>query len=131
MPTPVTAGSFYDLVELSDVRLSPDGTQAAFVRTHIDRVKQTYHRAIWLRALNGDAPSTPLTFSGKDSAPRWRPDGSWLGFLSGRADKPAVYALPMRVGEALSGRHPREWGGWVRVVARWHAPGLERRGARG
>ncbi|MBX7214265.1 MAG: S9 family peptidase [Thermoflexales bacterium] len=106
MPS-ISPESIFDFVTLEDVRISPDGRYAAFVRVTVDKANNRYKRNIWLKELNGDAPAFPATNGGKDSAPRWRPDGSWLTFLSGREGPPAVYALPMRGGEAqVIATHP-------------------------
>ncbi|MEO6062763.1 MAG: S9 family peptidase [Thermoflexales bacterium] len=103
----ISPDSIYDLITLEDVRLSPDGRFAAFVRVAVDKAGNRYKRTLWLKDLASDAPATPLSNGVKDGAPRWREDGDWLGFLSGRDGPPAVYALPMRGGEAqLVAAHP-------------------------
>ena len=103
----ISPDSIYDLITLEDVRLSPDGRFAAFVRVAVDKTGNRYKRTLWLKDLSSDAPATPLSNGIKDGAPRWREDGDWLGFLSGRDGPPAVYALPMRGGEAqLVAAHP-------------------------
>ncbi len=103
----ISPDSIYDLITLEDVRLSPDGRFAAFTRVAVDKAGNRYKRALWLKDLTSDAPAMPLSNGVKDSAPRWREDGDWLGFLSGRDGPPAVYALPMRGGEAqLVAVHP-------------------------
>ena len=93
---PITPESLIELVSLSDPQISPDGKCVAFVRTHIDAKANKYLRAIWLKDLQSDAPAVPLTFGAKDASPRWSPDGDWLAFISGRDEKPQVYALPAR-----------------------------------
>ncbi|HQX12293.1 MAG TPA: S9 family peptidase, partial [Thermoflexales bacterium] len=103
----ISPDSIYDLITLEDVRLSPDGRFAAFTRVAVDKAGNRYKRTLWLKDLSSDAPAMPLSNGVKDSAPRWREDGDWLGFLSGRDGPPAVYALPMRGGEAqLVASHP-------------------------
>jgi dipeptidyl aminopeptidase/acylaminoacyl peptidase len=112
MPTnpnpPITPEHLCDLILIDDVRVSPDGTRIAFVRTAVDRSGNTYNRTIWLKDLTDPRkPAEPLTGNTKDGAPRWSPDGARLGFISGRGDKPAVYVLPMHGGEARSAAtHP-------------------------
>ena len=110
----ITSDSLYDLVSVDDVRVSPDGARAAFVRTSIDRSSNAYSRSIWLQDLkNLRAPAEPLTSGTKDSSPRWSPDGLRLAFISGRGDKPAVFVLPMSGGEARSiASHPNGVGGF-------------------
>jgi dipeptidyl aminopeptidase/acylaminoacyl peptidase len=95
----VTPATLLDLVDLSDVRLSPDGKRVAFVRTSVDRVADAYTRNVWGMTLDGGAAPQPWTASGKDSMPRWHPKGGQLAFLSSRGEKSAIYVLPER-GEA-------------------------------
>jgi dipeptidyl aminopeptidase/acylaminoacyl peptidase len=98
----ITPDSLYDIVLLDDVRVSPDGRRAAFVRTSVDRSGDKYNRTIWIKDLaNLDEPAEPLTGNTKDGSPRWNHDGSRLAFISGRDDKPQVFVLPMS-GEARS-----------------------------
>lgn len=97
----ISPDSVYDFITLEDARIAPDGRAVVFTRISVDKANNRYKRNLWLKDLTSDAPAVPLTNGGKDSAPKWRPDGAWLGFLSGREGAPAVYALPMRGGEAL------------------------------
>src|SRR5262249_7947191 len=60
------------------VKISPDGTKAAVVRT--DFRQQPPNTDIWIVDLNGGA-STRLTFdSGFDTQPVWSPDGKWVAW---------------------------------------------------
>ena len=98
---PITVDSLHDLVYVEDVRISPDGSQAAFVRVSIDRGGNKNVRNIWVKHLRDlDAPAQPFTSGQKDSRPRWTRDGSRLGFISGRDGDPKVYAMPVAGGEA-------------------------------
>jgi dipeptidyl aminopeptidase/acylaminoacyl peptidase len=82
---------------IEDPRVSPDGLQVAFVRVTADLDKNSYQRDIWLASVDGES-LIRLTRTGKDSAPRWSPDGKHLAFVSGRGEKSQIYLFS--VGQA-------------------------------
>ncbi|MCA9915820.1 MAG: PD40 domain-containing protein, partial [Anaerolineae bacterium] len=87
---------------VEDPQISPDGQWIAYVQMKANMMKRGYDRNIFLVAASGGAPFQ-VTFSGKDTTPRWSPDGKQLAFVSARADKPQIYLLPLqRPGEARS-----------------------------
>ncbi len=72
---------FEDLYRLrfaKDPQISPDAAGVAYVVSTASRSDDDYLTEIWIA---GDANPSPLTSGKKDSAPRWRPDGSWLAFI--------------------------------------------------
>jgi len=100
-----------------DPRLSPDGTQVAFVVTTIDAKKNHRESAVWL--VPADGSSTPRRISAEgfsSNNPRWSPDGKTLAILSARttaepaaaaansaaleSPKPQIFLLSMNGGEA-------------------------------
>lgn len=91
---PITIDDLYQIIDVNDPQVSPDGRWVAYVRTSIDKLKNTYQRNIWLAATEGGDP-LQLTRSGKDSEPRWSPDGRWLAFTSSRDEKSQIYLLPV------------------------------------
>ena len=104
-PDPVPGMRPEDLDELtwaSDPRLSPDGTLVAYVVSGLDRERNEYRGRIWLAATDGSEPPRPFTSGpGRDSAPRWSPDGAHLAFLSTRDGGPAqLHVIPSGGGEA-------------------------------
>ncbi len=91
---PIQADDLYRIVTLEDPRVSPDGEWIAYVQVIIDRLENAYKRTIWLAPTSGEKP-IQLTRGGKDTQPRWSPDGSMLAFTSTRQEKPQVYLLRM------------------------------------
>jgi dipeptidyl aminopeptidase/acylaminoacyl peptidase len=87
---------------VSDMRLAPDGRTLAFTVTHLDEEADDYRSAIWVVPIDGSAPPRRFTSGGgKDSAPRWSPDGTRLAFLSDRdGGKAQVYVIDVAGGEA-------------------------------
>jgi dipeptidyl aminopeptidase/acylaminoacyl peptidase len=86
---------------VSDARLSPDGRLVAFTVTRLDKEADDYRAAIWLGPANGSTPPRRFTGgAGKDSAPRWAPDGTRLAFLSDReGGKTQIYVIDVTGGE--------------------------------
>ncbi len=98
--------TFDDLISLhriSDPQISPDGKWVAYVVATPDKEANRTARNIWLvPTAGGTGASEPhqLTRSGRDSRPRWSPDGRRLAFLSSRDATQHVYVISLEGGEA-------------------------------
>ena len=90
-------------VFISDPRTSPDGSRVAYVQTSVDYKNDGYIKHIWVYDV-ATGKNTQFTHGGgKDSFPRWGPDGSRLLFLSsGRQpeSKAQLYVIGIGGGEA-------------------------------
>src|SRR5579859_6313827 len=91
------------LVEVSDPRLSPDGTLAVVVVTRIASAENAYRSALWILPVDGSAPPRRLTSgTSRDTSPAWSADGSCLAFLSdreGTGKGSGLWLLPLAGGE--------------------------------
>lgn len=108
-------------VWIADPQISPDGTRVAFTRVTVDAEADEYRTNIWLCDVPaaGAAPAPPraLTFDGRDSQPRWSPDGRRLAFTrrANAEDPPQLFVLPLGGGEAQAltklkgGAHSPAW----------------------
>ncbi len=102
--TPITPEDLYQLKHVEDPQISPDGRWVAYVVRSQTKLDNAYERHIWLLDLSEKA-ATPrqFTFGAKsDFAPRWRPDGSAMAFVSLRGGKPQVYLITLAGGEAFA-----------------------------
>jgi dipeptidyl aminopeptidase/acylaminoacyl peptidase len=99
---PITYDSLTDIVYVEDVKISPDGSRASFVRLSIDAPADEYVRSIWLQDLRQPSLlAQPFTTGRKDSTPHWAADGTRLGFISKRNDGEAqVHVISLQGGEA-------------------------------
>ncbi len=86
---------------VSDVQFSPDGNRIVFTQTEIDPEQDEYHSRLWVVPATGGLAAPFTGGPGRDSDPRWSPDGHWLAFLSDRAGTSAqIFVLPAGGGEA-------------------------------
>lgn len=91
---PITIADLYQITYIEDPRVSPGGQWIAYVNVTVNKFENRYDRNIWLAPTGGGQP-VQITRSGKDSSPRWSPDGSSLAFTSRRKKKPQIYLLPI------------------------------------
>lgn len=89
---PITVDDLYRISQIEDPRLSPDGQWIAYVLMTVDSFDNSYKRNIWVIRATGGEP-VQLTRSGKDTHPRWSPDGKTLAFVSARDKKPQIFLL--------------------------------------
>jgi dipeptidyl aminopeptidase/acylaminoacyl peptidase len=85
---------------ITDARISPDGRSVAYVVKSADLGRNTYTSAIHLAPTDGGASRQLTAGTGRDSAPRWSPDGRLLAFISDRSGSPQLHLLPLDGGEA-------------------------------
>lgn len=88
---------------ITDIQISPDGGQVAYVTTEASKAGDFPSSTIWIVSAEG-GPSRRLTTSeAADGAPRWSPDGASIAFLSDRLKRGTsqVYVVALSGGEAV------------------------------
>jgi dipeptidyl aminopeptidase/acylaminoacyl peptidase len=107
---PIRETDLLRFVWVADPQISPDGRWVSFVRVTVNAQKDGYDTGLWIADTAGGEPR-PLTGGGRDSSPRWSPDGKRLVFTrvpekgekkEGAAEEAAgqLYLLSMEGGEA-------------------------------
>jgi WD40-like Beta Propeller Repeat len=123
----MTPADLFRIQWVSDARIAPDGRTLAFTVTRLDEEADDYRSATWVVPADGSAPPRRFTGGGgKDSAPRWSPDGTRLAFLSDRdGGKAQVCVIDVAGGEARKLSAIPQGAG----APEWSAQGARSRGA--
>src|SRR6476646_1554887 len=93
---------FDDLIAMhrvAEAQLSPDGKWAVYTVATPDMDANRNATNLWMAPVAG-GDAIQLTRTGKDSSPKWSPDGKAIAFLSVRSGDSQVYVLSMEGGEA-------------------------------
>ncbi len=86
---------------VADPQISPDGSNIVFVRQHVGD-KNEYVRNLWLVDTDHGEPHQ-FTSGGRDTHPRWSPNGLRLAFIGARKKhKPQLFTMNTTGGEATA-----------------------------
>ncbi len=99
-PRALTFDDLIGLDAVSDPRISPDGSQVAFVVTDYSLEENRGDSDIWLVPLEGGEARRLTHSPAGDSQPRWSPDGKRLAFVSSRGGAPRIHLIDPGGGEA-------------------------------
>ena len=67
--------TFFQMENVSNPEISPDGSQIVFTRGWNDAMKDQAQSNLWLVDVRGQRPRELTQGSWRDSAPVWSPDG--------------------------------------------------------
>jgi dipeptidyl aminopeptidase/acylaminoacyl peptidase len=99
---PLQPADVFNLKDVSDPRLSPDGRQVAYTVTTLDAEEDDSDADLYLVPTDGGEPLRLTSSKKEESHARFSPDGQWIAFLSDREGKKTqVYLLSRRGGEAV------------------------------
>jgi dipeptidyl aminopeptidase/acylaminoacyl peptidase len=76
--TLLTVGHYFDLEQVSDPQISPDGSQIVYSRRWVNKLEDKYETTLWIMRADG---SRNRVFT-KGSSPQWSPDGTRIAYLA-------------------------------------------------
>ena len=101
-PRPMTPEDLWKVKRMGAPSVSPDGNWCVVDVATWDVDKDESSSNLWLLATNGRTQMQLTNTKGKNSGPKWSPDGKWIAFISQRTgdDGPQVYVISPDGGEA-------------------------------
>jgi acylaminoacyl-peptidase len=96
---PFNTSDLWDLRQVSDPQIAPDGRSVIYVITRADRMNDAFHSNLWIASTDGKS-QRPLTSGAfRDTSPRISPDGKRLAYLSNRSGKTQIHVRWLETGE--------------------------------
>lgn len=99
---PITVEDLWNIKRLGPPSISPDGKQVVVEVTTYSMKKNDSSSNLWVLATDGKKQTQLTNTTGKNSGPKWSPDGNWIAFLSKRGSDttPQIYVIAPGGGEA-------------------------------
>lgn len=99
--TLIKAEDLYQLQEITDLTISPDGNCLAYTIQSMDKVKNSYFSHIWIYFLvTGEKYRLTGEETGQNINPSWSADGQYIAFISNRSGLARLWCAPVEGGEA-------------------------------
>ena len=97
---PITIDDLWKIKRIGAPSVSPDGAWAAVEVTTYGKEEGTSN--VWLLGTDGKKQKQLTSFTGKNSGPKWSPDGQWIAFLSksGMDEAAQIYLIAPEGGGA-------------------------------
>ncbi len=99
--TSLKAEDLYQLKEITDLTISPDGNYLAYVIQAMDKEKNSYYSHLWITCI---ATGETYRLTGEETrqniSPSWSADGQFIVFISDRSGFAQLWCAPIRGGEA-------------------------------
>src|SRR5688572_21042371 len=73
----LTLESYFDLEDVQQPRLSPDGKQIIYTRRWVDKLNDRWESSLWI--MNADGTKSRFLVNG--SSAQWSPDGTRIAYL--------------------------------------------------
>jgi dipeptidyl aminopeptidase/acylaminoacyl peptidase len=97
----ISLDDFFQLKDVNDPQISPDGRWVAYVVETINKEKDSSNSDLYMVPLNGGEAIRLTSNEEDDNHPRWSPDNKYLAFFSKRNKKKQVFLLNRSGGEAI------------------------------
>src|SRR4029434_6058026 len=81
--TKISLEQYFDLEDVQDPQLSPDGKQIIYTRRWVDKLNDRWESSLWI--MSADGSRSRHLVDGSNVA--WSPDGSRIGDLAQRATR--------------------------------------------
>lgn len=106
-PRPITVDDLWKVKRLGAPSTSPDGNWAVVDVATFDVAKNDSTSELWLLSTDGKTQKQLTRSGGKNSGPKWSPDGKSIAFLAQRAgdETTQIYVITPEGGEARRVSH--------------------------
>ena len=100
---PLNSDDVYNLKEVRDPQVSPEGKWVAYTVTRAIKETDKNDTDVWMVSWDGQQQIQVTSTPESESSPRWSPDGTYLAFLSSRQGSKGaqIWLLNRAGGEAV------------------------------